>query len=157
MPPTQGAVVPDFEAVCCDGETFRSRALSETLGADGGLLVSTGFVFSAIAENWYKRFEGYGWGSEAVPLLGISRDGPYAQNAFLRRLDAPFRLFADVGGGVSETLGLLTDRHHMANVTTPRRSVFVLDADRAVQYAHVADDWTSPLPREEIGEALGVL
>lgn len=154
MPPTQGEVVPDFEAVCCDGETFRSRALSETLGPDGGLLVSTGFVFSAIAENWYKRFEGYGWGSESVPLLGISRDGPYAQNEFLRQNGLPFRLFADVGGGVSESLGLLTERHHMANITTPRRSVFVLDPDREVQYVHVAEDWISPLPREEIGAAV---
>lgn len=154
MPPTRGETVPDFEALCCDGETFQSRALSETLGADGGLLVSTGFVFSAIAQNWYKRFEGYGWGSASVPLLGISRDGPYAQNEFLRQNALPFRLFADVDGGVSETLGLLTDRHHMANVRTPQRSVFVLDADREVQYVHVADDWISPLPREEIGEAL---
>jgi len=154
MPLTQGETVPDFEALCCDGETFQSRALSETLGDDGGLLVSTGFVFSAIAENWYKRFEGYGWGSESVPLLGISRDGPYAQNEFLRQNHLPFRLFADVSGEVSETLGLLTDRHHMANVATPRRSVFVLDADREVQYAHVADDWISPLPRAEIGAAL---
>ena len=154
MPPTQGETIPDFEALCCNGETFQSRALSETLGEDGGLLVSTGFVFSAIAENWYKRFEHYGWGSEDVPLVGISRDGPYAQNEFLRQTGVPFRLFADVNGGVSETLDLLVDRHQMANVATPRRSVFVIDPEREVQYVHVADDWISPLPREEIGTAL---
>jgi len=157
MPPTAGETVPDFEALCCNGETFRSQALSGVLGEDGGLLVSTGFVFSAIAENWYKRFEGYGWGSASVPLVGVSRDGPYAQNEFLRRNDLPFRLFADVGGGVSESLGLLTDRHHMANVETPQRSVFVLGPDREVQCVHVAEDWISPLPREEIGAALDEL
>jgi peroxiredoxin len=155
MPPTEGETVPDFEAVCCDGETFRSRTLSTTLGERGGLLVSTGFAFSAIAQNWYKRFERYGWTDrEGVPLLGVSRDGPYAANEFLRQLGVSARLFADVNGGVAEALGLLTDREHMANVATPRRSVFVLRPDRTVAYAHVADDWISPLPREDVTEAL---
>jgi len=159
MPPTAGETVPDFEAVCCDGETFRSRRLSATLGGRGGVLVSTGFVFSAIAQNWYKRFVGYGWDDfEDVSVLGVSRDGPYAQNAFLRWLgDTSFGLFADVNGEISGTLGLLVDREGMAAVSTPRRSVFVLDADREVRFAHVADDWISPLPREAIETAVADL
>jgi len=159
MPPTEGEAVPDFEALCCDGETFRSVHLSEVLGARGGVLVSTGFVHSAIAQNWWKRFERHGWGEfDGVPVFGISRDGPYAQNEFLRWLDRPpFRMFADVNGGVSEALDLLTDRHHMANVSTPWRSVFVLEPDREVQFAYVADEWIGPLPREDIEAAVADL
>ncbi|WP_226481044.1 redoxin domain-containing protein [Natrinema amylolyticum] len=156
MPPTEGETVTDFEALLCDGETFRSTPLSEALGARGGVVVCTGFAFSAIAQNWWKHFVRAGWDEfEDVPVLGVSRDGPYAQNEFLRWLDRPeFRFFADVNGEVSESLDLLAERSHMANVSTPWRSAFVLDSDREVRYAFVADDWISPLPREEIEAAV---
>ena len=156
MPPSEGDTVPEFEALLCDGETFRSTTLSEALGERGGVVVCTGFAFSAIAQNWWKRFVRAGWHEfEDVPVLGVSRDGPYAQNAFLRWLDRPgFRFFADVNGAVAESLDLLADRDRMANVSTPWRSAFVLDPDRVVRYAFVADDWISPLPREEVEAAV---
>ena len=156
MPPTEGDELPDFEALLCDGQTFRSTALSEALGDRGGVVICTGFAFSAIAQNWWKQFVRRGWEEfEDVPVLGISRDGPYAQNEFLRWLDEPeFRFFADVNGAVSESLDLLADRDNMANVSTPWRSAFVVDPDREVRYAFVADDWISPLPRGEIEEAV---
>ncbi|THE66813.1 peroxiredoxin [Salinadaptatus halalkaliphilus] len=159
MPPTVGETVPNFEAPLCDGETFRSTTLSAAVGARGAVVVCTGFAFSAIAQNWWKQFVRAGWDEfEDVSILGVSRDGPYAQNEFLRWLDRPdFRFFADVDGAVGESLELLADRDHMANVSTPWRSAFVLDADREVQYAFVADDWISPLPREEIEDALEAL
>ncbi|WP_254522435.1 redoxin domain-containing protein [Natrinema caseinilyticum] len=159
MPPTAGETVADFDALLCDGETFRSTALSDALGARGGVVVCTGFAFSAIAQNWWKRFVRAGWDEfEDVPVFGVSRDGPYAQNEFLRWLDRPgFRFFADVNGTVSESLDLLADRSHMAGVSTPWRSAFVLDPDREITYAFVADDWISPLPREEIETAVADL
>jgi peroxiredoxin len=159
MPVTEGDTVPDFEALLCNGETFRSRSLSTTLGDRGGVLVATGFAFSAIARNWWNRFEKYGWGEfDDVPVHGFSRDGPYAQNAFLRRLDdPPFRFFADVDGEVSDALGVRTTREHMAGTSTPWRSVFVLDADRDVQFAYVADEWIAPLPHEDAEAAVADL
>ncbi|MFC4544010.1 redoxin domain-containing protein [Halosolutus amylolyticus] len=159
MPPTAGERLPDFEAPLCDGETFRSTALSAALGDRGGVVVCTGFAFSAIAQNWWKRFVRAGWEEfDGVSVLGVSRDGPYAQNEFLRWLDRPdFRFFADVNGAVSESLDLLADRDHMATVSTPWRSAFVVDSDREVQYAFVADDWISPLPRSDIEAAVEAL
>ena len=159
MPPTAGETVPDFEALLCDGETFRSTALSDAVGERGAVLVCTGFAFSAIAQNWWKRFVRAGWDEfEDVSVLGISRDGPYAQNEFLRWLEGPgFRFFSDVNGAASESLELLAERDHMAIVSTPWRYAFVLDADREVQYAFVADAWISPLPREEVEDAVAEL
>lgn len=159
MPPTEGDRLPDFEALLCDGETFRSTTLADALGPRGGVVVCTGFAFSAIAQNWWTRFVRAGWDEfEGVPVLGVSRDGPYAQNAFLRWLDRPeFRFFADVDGTIGESLELLTERDHMANVSTPWRSAFVLDDAREVRYAFVADDWISPLPREDVESAVASL
>jgi len=159
MPVTDGETVPDFEALLCDGETFRSRSLSGVLGDRGGVLVATGFAFSAIARNWWNRFETYGWGEfDEVPVIGFSRDGPYAQNAFLRKLGRPpFHMFADVDGGVSDALGVKTGRRHMANTSTPWRCLFVLDPDREVRFSYVADEWIASLPTREAADVIETL
>ncbi|MFC6719344.1 redoxin domain-containing protein [Natrialbaceae archaeon GCM10025810] len=159
MPPTEGETLPDFEAAFCDGETFRSRRLSEALEPRGGVLVCTGFAFSAIAQNWWTRFVRAGWDEfDDVAVIGVSRDGPYGQNEFLRQLGRPdFEFVADVDGTAGEALDLLVDRDHMAGVSTPWRSAFVVGPARTVRYAFVADDWISPLPREEVEEAVAAL
>lgn len=157
MPPTSGDRAPDFEALCCDGETFRSRRFADLLGDGGGVLVFSGFVGSAIAENWWKHFGRAGWDGFDVPVVGVTRDGPYAQNAFLREHDLPFRFFSDVNGVACEAYDLLTPRSGMANVSTARRAVFVVDGDRRVAYDWVAENWTEPVPREDVEEAVGAL
>jgi peroxiredoxin len=153
MPPEEGEQAPGFEALLCDGQTFRSRRLADA--AEGGaVLVFSASAFSAIAENWWTRYERAGWADLDVPVLGVSRDAPYGVNAFLRYLDSPFRMFADVDGGVSEAYDLLVAREGMANTSTPRRATFVLDADRTVRYRWVAEDWVSPAPREPVAAAV---
>jgi peroxiredoxin len=157
MPPSEGDRAPDFEALLCDGETFRSTTFDAQLGEDGGVLVFAGFAFSAVAQNWWTRYEDADWHEFDVPVLGVSRDGPYGQNEFIRQRTIPFDLFADVDGGIGEAYDLLTERSHMANTSTPWRSVFVVDGDREIQYRWVAEDWISPTPREEIEDAVADL
>ena len=153
MPPHEGERAPDFEALLCDGETFQARRLSATI--DGGcVLVFYGFSFSAIAENWWKRYERAGWADFSVPVVGVSRDGPYAQNAFLRYLDSPFCLFSDVDGDATESYDLLAEREGMGGTRTAQRAVFVLNENRNVVYRWLADDWISPAPREDIETAV---
>ena len=164
MPPEVGDVAPDFETLLCDGETFRSTPFSEVCSADerdgqreGAVLVFSAFAFSAIAENWWKRYERAGWDEFTVPVVGVSRDGPYAQNSFLRYLDSPFRFYADTDAVAGEAYDLLTDRHGMDGVTTPMRATFVVGEGREVEYRWVADDWISPAPRDEVAEAVASL
>lgn len=157
-PPGTGDRAPDFEALLCDGETFRATALSDALGDRGGVLVFFGFVGSAIARNWWKRYDRYGWDDfDGVPVLGVSRDGPYAGNAFLREIASPFRTFADVDADAIDAYGLLDERSGMAGVHTARRAVLVLDADRTVRYRWVADDWISPVPADDVAAAVADL
>lgn len=157
MPPDHGETAPGFEALCCDGETFRPTALSDGISEDGGMLVFFGFVFSAIAENWWKRYRYAGWHEFAVPVLGVCRDGPYAVNAFIRQHDLPFALFADVDANAIDAYGLRQERAGMGPTTTARRAVFVLDGDREVRYRWLAEDWISPVPRAEIETAVADL
>ncbi len=153
MPPSEGETVPAFEALLCTGETFRSRRVPDVVES-GGVLIFFGFAFSAIAENWWKRYDYADWDAFDVPVFGVSRDGPYAQNAFIRYLDSPFQMFSDTDGAASDAFGLLTERQHMANTSTPRRAVFVIDSEQTVTYRWVADDWISPAPRPEIEETI---
>ena len=155
MPPQVGDEAPGFETLLCDGETFRPRSLEESLGARGGVLIFGGFVFSAIALNWWTRYEKYGWHEfEAIPVYGVYRDGPYAVNEFLRQRSVPFSFFVDVDGGVAEAFDLLVERDGMAGVHTARRAVFVLDGDGTVVDAWDTDEWIHPVPTRELQESI---
>lgn len=152
-PPEPGERAPAFEALLCDGETFRSRSLDAVV--DGGcVLVFYGFSFSAIAVNWWKRYDRRGWDDFPVPVVGVCRDGPYAQNEFLRSIDSPFRSFSDVDGRGIDAFGLLVDREGMAGARTARRAVYVLDGDRSVADRWVLEDWISPIPADEVEAAV---
>lgn len=158
MPPEQGEPVPEFEALLCDGETFRDTNIDDALGEHGAVLYFQGFVFSAIARHWWKRFDRNDWDEfDGVPVLGIGRDGPFAHNAFLRKIDSPFRVFSDVDGAVMDAFDLGMERDGMVNTTTPRRSVFVVDADRDVQYRWIAPDTVEPPAVDEIEDAVADL
>ena len=155
MPPTVGDTAPDIEALICTGETFRATTLARLLdGERGCVLVFFGFTGSAIAENWWKRYDRAGWDEFEVPVVGISRDGPYSQNTFLRRISSPFRFVSDVNGTVAENYDLLTERQKMAGTETARRAIFVLEGEGEVTYSWVADDWSSPAPRAAVEDTL---
>jgi peroxiredoxin len=155
MPPKVGEAAPALEALLCDGDVFENTPLDDVLGDRGGVLYFQGFVFSAIARHWWKRFDRGGWDEfEGVSVTGVGRDGPFAQNAFLRRIGSPFSIFADVDGYITDEFGLRIERDGMAHVTTPSRSVFVLDANREVQYRWIAPDTVTPPPVEEIEDAI---
>ncbi|QLD88049.1 redoxin domain-containing protein [Natronomonas salina] len=158
MPPAVGDDAPAFEALLCDGETFRPTALHDALGDRGAVLVFDGFVFSAIAQNWWFRYEHAGWDDfDGFPVYGVVRDGPYSINEFLRQLDSPFSIFSDLNADAADAYGLLVEREGMAGTKTARRAVFVLDDEGTVRYAWDTDEWIYPVPREEVESAVGDL
>jgi peroxiredoxin len=155
MPPSVGEDAPEFEALLCDGETFRPTALDDAVGERGAVLVFDGFVFSAIARNWWRRYESNDWDDfDGVPVYGIVSDGPYAINEFLRQLDSPFSMFSDTGGDIADAYDLLVEREGMAGTETARRGIFVIDGDGVVQHAWDTEDWIHPVPRENIENAV---
>jgi hypothetical protein len=174
MPLEPGDPLPDAEALLCDGETFRPRRLEELVG-DRGLVVSLfGFCYSAIARNWWKRYERYGWGGAAdddgernvgddgvdwsgVPVVGAGRDGPYATNAFLRAIDSPFRVLADVDGAIADGFGVRRDRDGWPDASSARRAVYVADADGVVTERWLAEDDISPQDVDAILDAVASL
>jgi len=144
----------NVEGLLCDGEVYTGTHLTDAANDAGLLLVFYGYSFSAIAENWWRQYDERGWDEFDVPVVGVSRDGPNAQNAFLRSLDSPFSLFADVNGRLAEEFEVLVRRDHMAGVQIPQRSAFLLDSDLTVDGAWTVEDWTKPMPADEIEEAV---
>jgi len=158
MPPAVGDDAPEFEALLCDGETFRPTALRAALGERGGVLVFDGFVFSAIAQNWWTRYELAGWDEfDGVPVYGVVRDGPYSVNEFIRQMDSPFSIFSDLNGDAADAYDLLVERSGMAGTETARRGVFVLDDAGEVRFAWDTEEWIHPVPREEVEDAVETL
>jgi alkyl hydroperoxide reductase subunit AhpC len=140
-----------FEALLCNGETFRPHSLRESFGTRGAVLVFGGFVFSAIALNWWARYEQYGWHEfDDVPVYGVYRDGPYAVNEFLRRRSVPFGFFSDVDGDVASAYGLLVERHGMAGTQTAMRAIFVIDSNGSVVHTWNTDEWIYPVPTRQL-------
>mgnify|MGYP006302773593 CR=1 FL=1 len=155
MIPAVGEPAPDGRALVCDGEQFRVRSISDVIGANGLVLIFYGFSFSAIAENWWKHYERRNWHElEDTPVLGVSRDGPYAQNAFIRELNSPFRLFSDVSAELIEAYDLLVERKGMGQTKTAKRAIFVLGADLTVRERWIADTWTEPVPVDSLESSL---
>lgn len=144
----------NVEGLLCDGEVYTATQLDDAATDEGLLLVFYGYSFSAIAENWWRGYERRGWDEFDVPVVGVSRDGPNAQNAFLRSLDSPFSLFADVNGALADEFGVLVRRDHMAGVRIPQRSAFLLDSDLTVEGAWTVADWTKPMPVNDIEDAV---
>lgn len=158
MVPAVGETAPAFEALLCDGETFRPTELGDALGDRGTVLVFDGFVFSAIAQNWWTRYDTLDWGEfERVRMYGIVRDGPYSINEFLRGLESPFSMFSDINGDIAESYDLLVEREGMAGTETARRAVFVLDDAGLVRHAWDTEEWIYPVPTEEIEAAIAAL
>lgn len=158
MVPAVGETAPAFEALLCDGETFRPTELGDALGDRGTVLVFDGFVFSAIAQNWWTRYDTLDWSEfERVRMYGIVRDGPYSINEFLRGLESPFSMFSDINGDIAESYDLLVEREGMAGTETARRAVFVLDDAGLIRHAWDTEAWIHPVPTEEIGAAIAAL
>jgi peroxiredoxin len=155
MPLSHGEVVPAFEALRCDGETIREITLNEISGQEGTVIVTFQFAFSAIADNWWGKYTRDGWANfDDVETVGLSRDQPYALNAFLRGIDTPFVMCSDPDGTATKELGVLGCRPDMGDIRPAKRATFVLDDDRTITYAWVSESQLDPTPTDEVEAAV---
>lgn len=76
---------------------------------------------------------------EDVALYGIGVDSAYSHRAFAREYNLGFPLLSDRLGDVAESYGVLADDVE-GHPRVAKRSVFVVDVHRTVQYAWSTDD-----------------
>lgn len=81
-----------------------------------------------------------------LSITGLSGDGPHSHIAFAAQEELDFLLFSDLSGKMLEKYGVLWEESDGLK-DVPRRSVFLIDADKTVIYRWITDD-----NRDEPGE-----
>ncbi|MFB6119992.1 MAG: redoxin domain-containing protein [Halobacteriaceae archaeon] len=135
-----GETAPEFTRPLVNEEYWEDSSLSDAMGGDRAVLVfhpmdgafPTTYIWQEIAER--------GW-DEEIQLLGVSISTPYEHTTLLGEREAEMRLFSDPANHVAEEYGVEHDLDGMTGVAEPRPAVFVLEPDRTVTHAWVAEEW----------------
>lgn len=140
--PTEGEQAPDFNRPLVNEEYWENVALSDLAESGPVLLVFYPMDGDFPATYIWNELRDRDWESEFdVRLVGLSISTPYEHKSFIedRRID--FHLFSDPQNGVAEQYGIVNDLDGMDGISEPRPAVFLLDSDRTIRYAWVAEQW----------------
>ena len=134
----EGDTAPDFTRPLVNDEYWEDRALADVV--DGPTLLLFHPMDGAFQGTYlYNTVDDHGWADD-VDVLGVSVSTPYAHKRLLGDRGDGVRIFSDPAAGVIEEYGLAHDIDGMTGITESRPAVFLLDADRNVEYAWVADE-----------------
>jgi peroxiredoxin len=137
---TAGETAPDFERPLVSAEFWEDRRLSDLTSDPPVVLVFHPMDGDFPATYVWKEIRDRGWPADAT-VVGLSISSPYEHSSFLAERDVDAKLFSDPANGVAEEYGIVHDLDGMAGIAEPRPAVFVIDGDRRVEYAWVADEW----------------
>jgi len=165
-----GELAPDFTRPLVGDEFWEDAALSE-LTDDGPVLLVFHPMDGAFPATYvWNEIRDREWGSEAqrasdasgdaasdgrdLTVVGLSISDPYSHKRLIEERGIDYRLFSDPQNGVAEEYGVVHDLDGMAGVSEPRPAVFLLDEDRTVEYAWVAQQWPDFPDYDEIEAAI---
>jgi len=131
--------VPDFSVPLATGDVE-----SFTLHDADGPVVLAFFpgAFTSVCSHEMNAFEERREAFEAAGarIVGVSRDSPFALNAFREDLDLGFDLASDFNREVIAEYDVSMDFDDLGVEGVAKRSVFVVDGDGEVAYRWVSDD-----------------
>jgi peroxiredoxin len=87
---------------------------------------------------------------DLLTVVGVSISTPYAHKQLIEERGMDYDLFADPANGVAETYGIENDLDGMAGISEPRPATYLIDGDRTVQYAWVAEEWPDFPPYDDL-------
>lgn len=148
-----GDTAPDFTLRGTDGETISQYTLSEY--ASQGFVILSFYMndFSPVCSKQMCELDDIDLFQfeEAVTMFGISPDYVYSHREYSQQKELNFPLLSDPQFEVARAYGVYDGE---TDVTEPsvRRSMFLIDGDRRVQYKWVArdnwDDWNHDATEE---------
>ena len=151
----EGDTAPDFTRPLVSDEYWEDRALADVV--DGPTLLLFHPMDGAFQGTYlYNTVDDHGW-SDDVDVLGVSISTPYAHKRLIADRGMNYDLFADPANGVAERYGIAHDLDGMAGVSEPRPATFLLDEDRTVQYAWVAEEWPDFPPYDDLEREIRAL
>ncbi|MFB6094446.1 MAG: redoxin domain-containing protein [Halanaeroarchaeum sp.] len=154
----EGDEAPDFVRPLVSTEYWEDVALSE-LTADGPVLLvfhpmdgdfPATYIWNELVDRaWEEEFD--------VTVVGLSISSPYEHKTFIEEREMDYRLYSDPHNDVAEAFGIAHDLDGMAGISEPRPAVFLLDTDRTVRFAWVAEEWPAFPDYDEVEAALSAL
>ena len=154
----EGETAPDFTRPLVNDEYWEDVALSDLTDEGPVLLVChpmdgafpSTYVWNEIRDReWGERFD--------ARVVGISISDPYAHKRLIVERGMDYDLFTDPGADVAREYGIEHPLDGMANIVEFRPAVFLIDSDRTVDYAWVAEEWPDFPNYDEVEAALEAL
>jgi peroxiredoxin len=153
--PTEGEQAPDFTRPLVDDEYWEDVALSEL---DGPVCLVFYSMDGAFPGTYvWSEMRDRGFDDLGATVVGLSISTPYAHKRLIEERGMDYDLFADPANGVAEAYGIAHDLDGMAGVSEPRPATFLLDEDRTVQYAWVAEEWPDFPPYDDLEREIRAL
>ncbi len=150
-----GDTAPDFTRPLVNDEYWEDAALSE-LTAEGPVLLVFFTMDGAFPATYmWNEIRDREWEADGdLTIVGLSISDPYAHKQLIEERGMDYRLFSDPQNGVAEEYGIGHDLDGMAGVSEPRPAVFLLDDERTVEYAWVADEWPDFPDYDDVEDAI---
>lgn len=138
----QGATAPTFRLPAAVDGDVETVDLASVAGTDVVVLAFYPADFSAVCTEELcslRDMELFDL-QENVTILGVSTDSAFSHVRFAEENGLAFPLLSDSDGSVAERYGVLFEEALGGHRRLAKRAVFVLGADRTVQYAWSSDD-----------------
>jgi peroxiredoxin len=152
----EGETAPDFTRPLVNGEFWEDASLSELTDEGPVCLVFYSMDGSFPATYIWNELRDRNLG-DLLTVVGVSISTPYAHKRLIERRDMNFDLFADPANDVARDYGVETDLDGMAGIEEPRPATFLLDEDRTVRYAWVAEEWPDFPPYDDVENEIRTL
>ncbi|MFC7142829.1 redoxin domain-containing protein [Halosimplex aquaticum] len=150
-----GDTAPEFTAPLANGDVAEFT-LSERLDEAPLVLAFFPGAFTGVCTHEMETFEDRleEFDDLGATVYGISVDTPFALNAFREDTGLTYGLISDTNRRIVDAYGLSMDFASMGVDDVAKRAVVVVDGDREVQYAWVAEDPGIEPDYDEVYEAV---
>jgi len=151
----EGQAAPDFTRPLVDDEHWSDTALSELTDEGPVLLLFHPMDGTFQTTYLWNNVGDRGWdGIDGLRVVGLSTSTPYEHKTLLGERGVDVRVFSDPTNAVAEKYGVVNELDGMTGVNEPRTAAYLLDTDRSVEFAWVADEQPDFPPYDELGDAI---
>jgi peroxiredoxin len=150
----EGDEAPDFVRPLVNGEYWEDVALSNLTEGGPVVLLFHSMDGAFPATYIWNELRDRGFDEYDATVVGLSISTPYEHKDFIAERGVPFEFFSDPANGVAREYGIVNDLDGMTGITEPRPAAFVIDEDRAVEYAWVAREWPDFPDYDELAAAV---
>ena len=132
---------PDFVRPLVNDEFWEDVALSDL--TDDGPVVLVFYTMDGAfpATYMWNELRDRDFADYDATVVGLSISTPYEHKTLIEERGMSFDLFSDPTNEVAEQYGVVNDLDGMTGISEPRPATFVIDGDRTVRYAWVAQEW----------------